>query len=441
MVMQAILKTGRNIAIAMAHAILLPAAVHSQQPQRLPERDTELQLRFESVFTVGKEEGADNEVFSQIPSITFDAASNLYVLDRDNARVLVFGKDGRFVRQIGKQGEGPGEFRIPAAVAPLDGGRIAVYDMAGRNISVFTPDGRYESLIRITEPVGAFPQMRTFARGGVLLTGTQMSASPGQPPTVSDSLPILWQAATDDAPTRALVRVPSVPPVVNASGSQNNREVRVTPPPVFSPIVSWSALPDGRLAVSSSTDWRIQIFSPEGRPGTVLERPIRARAVSERDRQRAREQRRANLESGAGGVRVENVNGRERMTVGGGGQGIPPEQIERILASLQFAETVPVISGVRADPEGRIWIQREGGPGQERGPIDLIAPDGHYIGTIRGEALPDAFGPDGLVAWIQSDELGVQRVAVSRVTGIPVGNAGREERPSTFPGQDAPSND
>jgi hypothetical protein len=205
--------------------------------------------------------------------------------------------------------------------------------------------------------------------------------------------------------------------------------------------VSWSALPDGRLAVSSSTDWRIQIFSPEGRPGTVLERPIRARAVSERDRQRAREQRRANLESGAGGVRVENVNGRERMTVGGGGQGIPPEQIERILASLQFAETVPVISGVRADPEGRIWIQREGGPGQERGPIDLIAPDGHYIGTIRGEALPDAFGPDGLVAWIQSDELGVQRVAVSRVTGIPVGNAGREERPSTFPGQDAPSND
>jgi hypothetical protein len=145
----------------------------------------------------------------------------------------------------------------------------------------------------------------------------------------------------------------------------------------------------------------------------VLERPIRARAVTERDRQLARQQRRENLESGAGAVRVENENGRERMSVGG--RGLPPEQIERMMAGLEFAPTVPVITGIRADAEGRLWVQREGGPGEEGGPIDLIGPDGQYLGTIRGATLPDAFAAGGLAAWIRSDDLGVQRVAVSRV--------------------------
>jgi hypothetical protein len=404
------------IAIAVASAAIGPVAASGQQVQRLPERDAALEARFEPVFTVGKEEGTDTEVFSQVPAIAIDASANLYVLDRDNARVLVFGPDGGFVRQIGKQGEGPGEFRIPVAVAPLDDGRIAVYDMAGRTISLFTADGRYESLVRLTEAVGTFPQMRAFARGGVLLTGTQMNVTPGEAPSISDSLPILWQAVTADSRTQTLVRVPSIGPVLNTSGTANSREVRLSPPPVFSPAVSWSALPDGHLAVSAAGDWQVQVFGPDGRPTAVLERPLRARAITERDRDAARERRRANLESGAGAVRVENVNGRERMSVGGQGGGVPREQIERILAGLEFAPTIPVIAGLRADRDGRIWVQREGGPGEDGGPIDVISPDGRYLGTIRGQSLPDAFGPDGLAAWIQADDLGVQRVTVRRVT-------------------------
>jgi hypothetical protein len=86
-----------------------------------------------------------------------------------------------------------------------------------------------------------------------------------------------------------------------------------------------------------------------------------------------------------------------------------------MMAGLEFAPTVPVITGIRADAEGRLWVQREGGPGEEGGPIDLIGPDGQYLGTIRGATLPDAFAAGGLAAWIRSDDLGVQRVAVSRV--------------------------
>ncbi|TFG52210.1 MAG: 6-bladed beta-propeller, partial [Candidatus Aminicenantes bacterium] len=48
--------------------------------------------------------------FPKSASLTVDAAGNLYVTDRGNRRVQMFDKDGAFVRTIGRQGQGPGEY-------------------------------------------------------------------------------------------------------------------------------------------------------------------------------------------------------------------------------------------------------------------------------------------------------------------------------------------
>ena len=41
---------------------------------------------------------------------------------------------------------------------------------------------------------------------------------------------------------------------------------------------------------------------------------------------------------------------------------------------------------------------------------------GRYLGSYpAGVRMPDAFGPGGLVAFIETDALGVQRVVVRRV--------------------------
>lgn len=45
----------------------------------------------------------------------------------------------------------------------------------------------------------------------------------------------------------------------------------------------------------------------------------------------------------------------------------------------------------------------------------LIAADGTYLGTTHGARLPVAFSPGGLVAYVEEDSLGVQRVTVSRL--------------------------
>ena len=71
---------------------------------------------------------------------------------------------------------------------------------------------------------------------------------------------------------------------------------------------------------------------------------------------------------------------------------------------------------------GRIrWrLVTEGGEGpSDDGPIDVLTADGRYLGSYRAgtTALPAAFGPDGLVAMIETNELEVQTVVVKRLVG------------------------
>ena len=69
---------------------------------------------------------------------------------------------------------------------------------------------------------------------------------------------------------------------------------------------------------------------------------------------------------------------------------------ERI-ASMEFYHEVPVVRTLHTSWEGNIWVRRRGEEPASVGPIDLITPDGRYLGTFAADAtaMPRAFGPDG----------------------------------------------
>jgi hypothetical protein len=69
----------------------------------------------------------------------------------------------------------------------------------------------------------------------------------------------------------------------------------------------------------------------------------------------------------------------------------------------EFAETAPVIQALTVDPAGRLWLRRAGAREYDRGPVDIVAADGRYVGTLpEGSPLPAAFGPDRRAADHQS---------------------------------------
>ncbi len=182
----------------------------------------------------------------------------------------------------------------------------------------------------------------------------------------------------------------------------------------FEADLSVAALNDGHLAVVDSVGYRVKIISPDGSLVTTFERPIAPVAVDDGIRAAEKARRMAEVEDqGEGGtVRV----------MGGANMAIDPAAIRNMmmgrLETMVFASHIPVLSNVAADWENRIWIERAGAEPGEDGPTDLVTLDGMYLGTIAadGTRIPDAFGPNGLVAYIETDEYDVETVRVGRVS-------------------------
>ena len=104
-------------------------------------------------------------------------------------------------------------------------------------------------------------------------------------------------------------------------------------------------------------------------------------------------------------------------------EGFQQQMREMMLAqveSMVFAEEIPVIAEMAVDRQNRIWIARTGAGGDGDGPTDILTSDGHYMGTLAADGLriPDGFGPGGLMAYIESDEMDVQSVRVVRLLGL-----------------------
>jgi hypothetical protein len=92
--------------------------------------------------------------------------------------------------------------------------------------------------------------------------------------------------------------------------------------------------------------------------------------------------------------------------------------MEEQIKAMEFAEVIPVVSRLGVDWSGRVWLERTGERVGEAGPVDLFSADGRYLGSLAAgtTAMPDAFGPEGLAAFIERDELDVPRVVVRRLT-------------------------
>jgi LSD1 subclass zinc finger protein len=79
--------------------------------------------------------------------VAADGTGNIYALGEFNDAVFKFSPDGRFMTRFGGDGDEPGLFRAPGAIAVDNQGRVYVADFKG--VQVFDPNGRYLDLIKV----------------------------------------------------------------------------------------------------------------------------------------------------------------------------------------------------------------------------------------------------------------------------------------------------
>lgn len=81
------------------------------------------------------------ELLAKPHGIALDKQDNIYVTDSENHRVLVFDKNGKLLKMMGKQGSGRGELQFPLGIAVASNGNIYVMDKAQNKIVIFNSKG------------------------------------------------------------------------------------------------------------------------------------------------------------------------------------------------------------------------------------------------------------------------------------------------------------
>ena len=391
---------------------LLPACVaalfaagdgHAQEMVELPGEDRPLVAGLVEVYRIGSARAvADWEVLGTVPAAGFDEAGNLYLLDSP-ARVFAVDPDGNFLRQIGRPGEGPGEFRNPEQLDVLPSGRIVVTDLGHFAFHIFGPEGVFERMVRMEV---AMPDLYYWVRAG------SYGAHPADDGAAifSDGIRKIMRTdlSRDEAGVETFVQAWVPPGTEEKSGSA--ADVLSGGLWGFEPPLVFDALPGGGIAFSDSSAYAIKVTGPSGEVLRILRRPIDPEPATDRARQAEKDRELAQL-----GL-SRDPSGR-----------VPPDVMAlagvfraahaRAIEDMQFFPEVPVLYALRSTWEGNLWVQRRGEePDVDLGPIDVLTPDGRYLGTLdRRMRMPHGFGPNGLVVFIEKDEFDVPVIVVNRV--------------------------
>ena len=279
--------------VALLSALPLPA----QEIIELTGEDRWLEADFRELYRLGTLAGEEWEQFGDLDDVAFDRAGNLHILDTQSNRVFVVGqRRPRLVPgTLGGQGEGPGEFVAAMGMAVMADGRVAVADMSRRVYQVFSPDGEF----RRTVPMAGNPDITTvgFVRAQpgadaiikvpTLARWVRFSGDAFRGPLVLPSSHVVVR--TNLAGARAetdTIAKPWLPPIDFESWDEMGLRNR-TPTPtlmlsVFSPALHLDVLPDGGLAFSDSSAYAIKITEPGGRLLRVVMRPLHPQPMSRR---------------------------------------------------------------------------------------------------------------------------------------------------------------
>ncbi len=375
------------------------------------------------VWRVGGLDAPEWAQFTRPDEMAFDGSGNLYVVDGAAVHIVKVGPDGQLVMTIGRAGQGPGEFRSPDGVMVWRDGSFAVNDGGRDALHLFRADGSFERSVRWTVATGEvfvdlnwMRTMRPGPRPGIVYAQGLANRHSSVIGSVAEMMGIESEDAADERTIEALDLSGDVVtgevlvegwrpprPGLTEIDPRDSESVlaAMTEAPQFEPTLRWDAVPGGLIAYADSSTYRIRIVR-DGVTVNTLTRPIAPLPFTRGMESEMREGMRRAMEESEGDT---------------------PEyrrQLRELIENMTFYPEIPVIERIRVAWDGSVWVERadsEWDVDRKTLLIDVFDPDGDYRGTLAadGPGMPDAFGPDGLAAYWEFDEMDVPSIVVRRL--------------------------
>ena len=349
--------------------------------------------RVERVARAGVDDGPG--ALTVVSGLAVGPDGSAYVSQPQEGILRVYDTRGRFVREIGRSGEGPGEFERPSRLG-WRGDTLWVSDPAQMRVSLFRPDGaviRSITFVRTGSLTGGKPNVPgyLFADGSVLgvwLAPMQLLAGPKPV-----SQPLVRFTARGE-PINVIAQIERLHEFAQMTSGTS---VTFMPQP-FRDTPLWDVTPDGsnlvivtRIAAASGrrASFSIRKFHYSGR--TIFAKTYRytPRPLPADAEKKAVDEHVSGLASAR--IRTSS-NGDVRKA---------------IREALYLPRYMPPVTSMVLGRDGTIWLRREE-TGRSTVSWNVLGPDGRVVARVDLPAKLDVRYADRNQVWgIELDELDV----------------------------------
>jgi hypothetical protein len=340
----------------------------------VPSWSTEVDL------AVGEVDGAPEYIFGQIADVDVDDAGNLYVLDRQAQRALVFGPDGEYLRRLAGPGEGPGELSREARdIHVASDNSIYIVDTWQFRATKYRSDGTPIQTIRLDYGRPGPFTLHHLDDGRMLVRWFTYNVD-------ADGRLVPWDALLISDSTQTsfdtLFAFNYESPDLGILGAELQR-------PLIPNAAFYDVLADGQIAWSTIHGTQVATLASDG----SLARIVRNGAW---ERHALTDAERDALEMV---VQTDSDN--------------PDEPLSPLII---FPDSLPTITALHASPDGGFWIQR-------MSPLPDVDPDGLFTAAntsmLGGQSWEVYNGEGRLTATVETPQrFQITRVLDSAVVGI-----------------------
>jgi len=199
--------------------------------------------------------GNPDESLSQVSTFVVDGEGGVFALDFKEQKIKVFDKSGKYLRQIGKPGQGPGELGMASGIQFLADGTLVVEDATNRRLAYFKPDGEF---IRNISTSGMLALVNILMDGQGNFIGRAMGITEG-------NAKMFFEIKKFDADLKPLFTLDKIefPVPIPGSGTKLN---------ILDMISAYQFSPAGNIYYGRNADYEIKVYSPEGKPVRAIQK-------------------------------------------------------------------------------------------------------------------------------------------------------------------------
>jgi hypothetical protein len=345
-------------------------------------------VAFVAEMTIDESTLPEDEFFEGIVDIGADVAGNIYLCDIQACNIKKFSAEGKFLKIIGRKGQGPGEFNMPSRMA-VTGERLFIYDMGNRRLCALTTDGEYIKSIGIQNTEGQPRNMRAHPRGDVIIEREIVHYQDQDRPQ-----DCVIQVFSPELELKKTISTHQV--LRNKFRTIQGMFSNIIQP--FTPDVFWDVAPDGKIVIGLAKDYTIETHHFEKGLLSSFKHTYEAVKVTDHDKE-------------------QFFSGITFSTSEGGDSELPKE----IKKLTEFPKTKPAFDALFVDFEGNILVHPVRKDPEGSSPkCDAFAPEGKFIGTVNITGLKafprGALMGKGFVWVIERDEEDQVQVVKYRIT-------------------------